>query len=127
MDYSLRQHLQSGKILIADGATGTMLMSAGLPAGAAPELWNVERPEQIIALHRAYLQAGSQIILTNTFGGSRIKLEKFGLGDRVRELNLAAVYLAKQASQGSVFVAGDIGPSGELMQPIGQLTYDTAL
>jgi 5-methyltetrahydrofolate--homocysteine methyltransferase len=127
MDQSLRQHLQSGKILIADGATGTMLMSAGLPAGAAPELWNVERPEQIIALHRAYLQAGSQIILTNTFGGSRIKLDKFGLGDRVHEFNLAAVSLAKQASQGSAFVAGDIGPSGELMQPMGPLTYEVAL
>jgi 5-methyltetrahydrofolate--homocysteine methyltransferase len=127
MDQSLRQLLQSGKILIADGATGTMLMSAGLPAGAAPELWNAERPEQILALHRAYLEAGSQIILTNTFGGSRIKLDKFGLGDRVRELNRVAVSLAKQASQGKAFVAGDIGPSGELMQPMGSLTYEVAL
>ena len=126
MDHSVRQHLQSGKLLIADGATGTMLMSAGLPAGAAPELWNVKRPEQIIALHRSYLQAGSQIILTNTFGGSRIKLDKFGLGGRVHELNLAAVSLAKQASQGLAYVAGDIGPSGELMQPMGSLTYEVA-
>jgi len=127
MEQSLRQYLQSGKLLIADGATGTMLMSAGLPAGAAPELWNVECPEQIIALHRAYLDAGSQVILTNTFGGSRIKLNKFGLGDRVHELNLAAVSLAKQASQGNAYVAGDIGPSGELMQPMGPLTYEIAL
>ena len=127
MEQPLREYLQSGQILIADGATGTMLMAAGLPAGAAPELWNVERPEQIIALHRAYLESGSQIILTNTFGGSRIKLEKFGLGDRVHDLNLAAVSLAVQASQGSAFVAGDIGPSGELMQPMGSLTYEVAL
>jgi 5-methyltetrahydrofolate--homocysteine methyltransferase len=121
MDLSLRQFLQSGSILIADGATGTMLMSAGLPAGAAPELWNVEHPDQIIALHLAYLEAGSQIILTNTFGGSRIKLDRFGLGERVRELNLAAVSLAKKASQGKAFVAGDIGPTGELMQPMGHI------
>jgi 5-methyltetrahydrofolate--homocysteine methyltransferase len=126
MDATLRQILQSGKVLIADGATGTMLMAAGLPAGSAPELWNVERPEQIIALHQAYLQAGSQIILTNTFGGSRIKLDKFGLGERVRELNLAADRLAQQASQGKAFVAGDIGPTGELMQPMGPLTPEAA-
>lgn len=127
MTLTLFQHLQSGSLLIADGATGTMLMSAGLPAGSAPELWNVERPDQIIALHHAYLEAGSQIILTNTFGGSRIKLDKFGLGERTRELNLAAVALAKQACQGQAYVAGDIGPSGELMQPMGMLTYDLAL
>lgn len=127
MEKTLQEHLQSGKLLIADGATGTMLMAAGLPAGAAPELWNVERPEQIIALHRAYLEAGSQIILTNTFGGSRIKLEKFGLGERTRELNLAAVDLARQASQGSAYVAGDIGPTGELMRPLGPLSYEAAL
>jgi 5-methyltetrahydrofolate--homocysteine methyltransferase len=127
MTPTLLQYLQSGSLLIADGATGTMLMSAGLPAGSAPELWNVEHPDQIIALHHAYLEAGSQIILTNTFGGSRIKLDKFGLGERARELNLAAVALAKQACQGRAFVAGDIGPTGELMQPMGALTYDLAL
>ncbi len=128
MEHDLRQTLQSGNLLIADGATGTMLMAAGLPPGSAPELWNVEQPEQILALHRAYLEAGSQIILTNTFGGSRIKLDKFGLGERTRELNLAAARLAKQASQErAAYVAGDIGPSGELMQPMGPLTYEVAL
>lgn len=126
MEQTLLETLQSGRLLIADGATGTLLMAAGLPAGAAPELWNVERPEQILALHRAYLEAGSQIILTNTFGGSRIKLDKFGLGERARELNLAAAALARQASQGRAYVAGDIGPTGELMQPMGALTYDAA-
>ena len=72
MEQTLSQYLQSGQVLIADGATGTMLMAAGLPPGAAPELWNIERPDQILALHRAYLEVGSQIILTNSFGGSRI-------------------------------------------------------
>lgn len=127
MEKTLLEHLQSGQLLIADGATGTMLMAAGLPPGSAPELWNMERPEQILALHRAYLEAGSQIILTNTFGGSRIKLDKFGLGERVAELNLAAARLARQASQGRAYVAGDIGPTGELMQPMGLLTYEAAL
>jgi methionine synthase I (cobalamin-dependent) len=127
MEQSLRQYLKTGNVLIADGATGTMLMAAGLPAGAAPELWNVEHPEQITALHSAYLGAGSQIILTNTFGGSRLKLDKFSLGERTQELNLAAASLARQASQGRAYVAGDIGPTGELMQPMGSLTYDMAL
>lgn len=127
MEQSLRQYLLTGNLLIADGATGTMLMAAGLPPGAAPELWNVEQPEQIITLHRAYLEAGSQVILTNTFGGSRVKLDKFSLGERTQELNLAAASLARQASQGGAYVAGDIGPSGELMQPMGPLTYDGAM
>ncbi len=127
MELSLREYLGQGKSLIADGATGTMLMAAGLPAGTAPELWNVEQPEKILALHRAYLQAGSQIILTNTFGGTRLKLAKVGLGERVRELNLAAAALAKQAAAGKAYVAGDVGPTGELMKPMGPLTYEQAL
>ena len=127
MEQTLNQYLQSGQVLIADGATGTMLMAAGLPPGAAPELWNIERPDQILALHRAYLEAGSQIILTNSFGGSRIKLEKFGLGERSVELNLAAASLAREACQGRAYVAGDIGPTGELMKPMGPLTYEAAV
>jgi methionine synthase I (cobalamin-dependent) len=127
MEYSLSQHLKSGRILIADGATGTMLMAAGLAPGAAPELWNVEQPEQILALHRLYLEAGSQIILTNSFGGSRLKLDKFGLGGRAVELNLAGAALARQASGDKAYVAGDIGPTGELMQPMGPLTYAAAV
>lgn len=126
MDLNLTDYLEAGKILVADGATGTMLMSAGLPPGMSPELWNVEQPEKIIALHRAYLEAGSQIILSNTFGGCSIKLGKVGIADRTRELNLAAGRLACQAAGGKAFVAGDIGPSGELMQPLGSLTYADA-
>lgn len=119
--------LAQGVSLIADGATGSMLMEAGLPPGTPPEAWNVERPEQVLALHRAYLEAGSQIILTNTFGGSRVKLDKFGVGDNVRELNIAATNLARQAAKGKAYVAGDIGPSGELMAPMGKLTLDLAV
>jgi 5-methyltetrahydrofolate--homocysteine methyltransferase len=123
---SLLDALKAGQVLLADGATGTMLMAAGLPAGSAPELWNAEQPEKILALHRAYLQAGSNIILTNTFGGSSIKLAKVGLGERAHELNLAAARLAVQAAAGKAYVAGDIGPTGELMKPMGLLTPEDA-
>ncbi len=127
MSKAVKERLQSGETLIADGATGTILMAAGLPAGTPPELWNVQRPEQILQLHRSYLDAGSQIILTNTFGGSRIKLATGGLGDRTRELNQAAVALAREAAGREAFVAGDIGPTGELMAPYGPLVYDRAV
>jgi 5-methyltetrahydrofolate--homocysteine methyltransferase len=121
------QALAEGQILIADGATGTMLMAAGLQPGTAPEVWNVDNPQAILALHRDYLAAGSNIILTNTFGGSRLKLEKFGLAERIVELNQAAAHLAKQAAAGQAYVAGDLGPTGELMSPLGSLTYETAV
>ena len=126
MDAQLKDYLAQGNLLIADGATGTMMMAAGLPAGAAPELWNVERPEQVLALYQAYLEAGSQIILTNTFGGSRLKLDKTGLAGRAYELNLAAARLARQAAGERAYVAGDIGPTGELMAPLGALTFEQA-
>jgi 5-methyltetrahydrofolate--homocysteine methyltransferase len=124
--------LEGGAVLVADGATGTMLQSMGLAAGAVPELWNIERPDAVRALHRAYLDAGSQVILTNTFGGSRIKLERAGgLGERTAELNRAAAALAAELAaervKRPVYVAGDIGPTGELMAPYGLLSYEEAV
>jgi 5-methyltetrahydrofolate--homocysteine methyltransferase len=127
MSKELKARLRAGETLIADGATGTILMAAGLPPGTPPELWNVQRPEQILQLHRSYLDSGSQIILTNTFGGSRIKLATGGLDDRTRELNQAAVALAREAAGTQAFVAGDIGPTGELMAPYGSLTFEKAV
>jgi len=127
MEADITVKLAQGILLIADGATGSMLMEAGLPPGSPPEVWNVEHPEQILALHTAYLEAGSQIILTNTFGGSRVKLGKFGVGESARDFNLSAARLARQAADGKAYVAGDIGPSGELMSPMGKLTYELAL
>lgn len=126
METSLKGYLASGRVLVADGATGTMLMAAGLPAGAAPEIWNIESPVQIMALHQTYLEAGSQIILSNSFGGSPIKLAKYGLAERAVELNHAAASLARQAAGDRAYVAGDIGPTGELMEPLGELTPDRA-
>jgi 5-methyltetrahydrofolate--homocysteine methyltransferase len=124
----LAAYLGEGKLLVADGATGTMLQAKGLPAGTAPELWNVERPEVVRENYRAYLDAGSQVFLTNSFGGSRIKLERAGgLGERVVELNRAAAALAKEEAAGQAYVAGDVGPTGELLAPYGLLSYEEAV
>jgi 5-methyltetrahydrofolate--homocysteine methyltransferase len=124
---TLRQRLSSERVLVADGATGTMLQAAGLPEGAAPESWNLTHPEKILDLHRAYLEAGSQIILTNSFGGSRFRLGKKGLEDKVREVNRAAAALAKEAAGQEAFVAASMGPTGELMKPLGTLSYVVAV
>jgi 5-methyltetrahydrofolate--homocysteine methyltransferase len=124
----LDQSLKQGNLLIADGATGTMLQSLGLPAGTAPELWNVERPDAVRTLYRSYLDAGSAVILTNTFGGSRPKLDRVGgFGGRCAELNRASARLAKEAARGEAYVAGDIGPTSELMEPFGLLSYQEAV
>jgi 5-methyltetrahydrofolate--homocysteine methyltransferase len=124
----LEQYLEQGNLLLADGATGTMLQSQGLSAGRAPELWNVEQPDAVRTLYRSYLDAGSGVILTNTFGGSRLKLERVGaLGERCVELNQAAARLAKECAGDGAYVAGDIGPTGELLEPYGLLSYEEAL
>lgn len=126
-DTQFRDALAQGHLLVADGAAGTLLMASGLPSGTPPDLWNVENPEAVISLHRAYVEAGSQIILTNTFGANRLKLQKSGLENRVAELNRAGVELARQASAGRAYVAGDLGPTGELMEPLGPLNFDAAV
>jgi 5-methyltetrahydrofolate--homocysteine methyltransferase len=127
MKRNLTQRLDHGEVLIADGATGTLLMAAGLELGQPPELWNVQRPDEVVNIHRAYLAAGSQVILTNSFGGNRVKLERAGVKGRVLELNRAAARLARQAAGEQAYVAGDIGPTGELMAPLGTLTFSDAV
>jgi methionine synthase I (cobalamin-dependent) len=121
------ERLGSGEILIADGATGTMLQAAGLPAGTPGEAWILERPEEIVRLHSAYLEAGSQILLTSTFGGTRARLKATGLDVQVTEINRRAAELTRQVAGDDVYVAGDIGPSGQMMVPIGSLTYEAAV
>lgn len=123
----LLAYLASGKVLLADGATGTMLQAARLPLGTPPERWNLDQPEKILALYRAYLDAGSQIILTNSFGGSRLKLVRAGAAEIAIEANRAAATLARRAAGDQAFVAGDIGPSGELLEPYGDLAYQDAV
>ena len=115
-------------VLASDGAMGTMLQERGLTDGGAPELWNVEKPEEIEAVLEAYAAAGAKFITTNTFGATRGRLELHGLADRVTELNQAGAAIARKVADRhpGCFVMGDIGPSGELMEPMGTLTPESA-
>ena len=125
---ALLETLQSGGHILGDGAMGTMLQDAGLTDGGAPELWNVEHPDRIEAILEAYAAAGSNLITTCTFGGTRPRLEMHDLGDRVFELNKAGAAVARTVADrhpGS-YVLGDVGPSGELMEPMGTLTPEDA-
>ena len=122
--------LSSGKVIVADGGMGTMLIARGLQRGTAPELWNVERPDEVRAIHRAYIEAGAQIILTNSFGGNRLRLELHGVSGRVAELNRAAARLARaeaDAAPQPVLVAGSMGPTGQMLAPMGTLPYGEAV
>jgi 5-methyltetrahydrofolate--homocysteine methyltransferase len=108
------------RVVLADGAMGTELQRAGLAQGACGELWNAEYPERVLAVHRAYVEAGADVLFTNTFGGCRLALERHGIGTRVRELNAAAVGLAREAfGVRPGFVVGDIGPFGGMLEPHG--------
>ena len=113
--------------VVFDGAMGTMLQEAGLEAGIASEAWNLENPEGVAAIHRSYLEAGARIVTTNTFGGSRPRLELQGLADQVEEINAAGARIAREvAAEFDALVAGDIGPTGELLEPMGILTPEEA-
>jgi 5-methyltetrahydrofolate--homocysteine methyltransferase len=121
--------LENGYFL-TDGAMGTMLFASGLEHGGAPELWNVEEPERVAAVHKAYIEAGSRLLLTNTFGGSRLRLNLHNLEKRVAELNIAAARNLRAAvvdSGVNALVAGDIGPSGGLLEPLGEMKYEDAV
>ena len=120
--------LDQGKTLISDGAMGTMLQEAGLTDGGAPELWNVEHPDKVAEILDSYAKNGANLLTTNTFGGTKPRLQMHQLEDRVFELNKAAAELAKKVASNypDCFVMGDIGPSGELMEPMGTLTIDQA-
>ncbi len=125
MSDSLSDLLDSKSWVFADGAMGTNLFELGLETGGSPELWNVEQPDRVASVHRGFIDAGADIVLSNTFGGSRYRLKLHGLEDRVAELNRAAVKTARgvaDAAGRAVVVAGDIGPSGELFEPLGTMT-----
>lgn len=115
-------------ILISDGAMGTMLQGKGLTDGGAPELWNVENPGAIEEVLEEYAAAGANLITTNTFGGTRGRLQMHGLEDRLFELNKAGAQIARKVADRhpGCFVMGDVGPSGELMEPMGTMTLDDA-
>ncbi len=121
------ERLNSAQILVLDGATGTNLQQRGLPTGTPSDLWVIDHPEAVQQLHRDFVQAGSDIILTNTFGSTRLHLERAGLGDRFEHTNQRAVELARQAVQGTaVLVGGSIGPLGEMLAPFGTLAESDA-
>lgn len=116
--------------LMADGATGTTLFNMGLTSGDAPELWNVDEQDKIRALYKGAVDAGSDIFLTNSFGGNASRLKLHGAEGRVHELNKAAAELGREVADASgrkVIVAGSVGPTGEIMEPMGSLTFDGAV
>jgi 5-methyltetrahydrofolate--homocysteine methyltransferase len=115
-------------ILIMDGAMGTMLQGSGmLKPGMAPEILNIEQPGLLVNIHKQYIEAGANIVETNTFGANRIKLKEFGLSQKTREINQAAARNARAAAQDNAFVAGDIGPTGKFLKPIGDLDFDESV
>ena len=112
---SILNKLTNNHILLSDGAWGTFLQATGLKPGECPELWNVTRRDDVIRIAKAYVEAGSDIIETNSFGGSIFKLSQYGLGDRVFELNKAAAEISREAAGNTVHVAGSVGPTGKML------------
>ncbi|HRY12297.1 MAG TPA: homocysteine S-methyltransferase family protein [Syntrophomonadaceae bacterium] len=112
------------RILVLDGAMGTMLQQKGMMPGQCPELFGIEHPEVLQEIHQQYAEAGAEIIETNTFGANRFKLAEYGLEDRVEEINAEAVRLARAAAKNKALVAGCIGPTGRLLRPMGNVNFD---
>jgi len=115
--------LAQQKILILDGATGSNLRKAGMPVGVCAEKWTLEHPEAILALQKAYVEAGSDIIYAPTFTANRVNLSGYGLEGQLKEINTELVKLSKQAADGRAFVAGDITTTGKILEPKGDMSY----
>lgn len=132
MNESFRNVIARGDMLVADGATGTNYQARGLARGQAPEEWLLQAPDKVTQLHRDFVQAGSNIILTNTFGATALRLAHAGLQDDAAQVNQRAAELAREAATSAadgqrVWVAGSIGPSGQLLEPFGTLTREEAV
>lgn len=126
---SIQSLLKERDYIITDGAMGTVLFTQGLEHGDPPEIWNIEHPERVAVVHQAYIDAGSQVLLTNTFGGNRLRLALHNVQDRAKEANLAAAALLRKIVEESgkeILVAGDMGPSGEVLAPYGELAFEDA-
>ena len=124
---SFTEALASRPWLLADGATGTNYFQMGLESGDAPEMWNFEHPDRVRDLHRRFIEAGADIVLTNTFGGNRHRLKLHNAQGQVREINMAAAKNARaeaDAAGRTVYVGGSIGPTGEIFQPVGAMSHE---
>ena len=115
--------IKNGEILVSDGAWGTFLQEKGLVPGECPELWNITRPDDVLDIANGYIKAGSDMIETNSFGGSSFKLKNYGLEDRAFEINKAAAAISRQAAGPDKFVLGSIGPTGKILM-MGEVTAE---
>ncbi len=113
--------------VILDGAMGTNLFMKGLTSGECPESWNIDNPKKIFEIHESFVDAGSDIIVTNTFGGNQFRLKLHQLESKVKELNFSGAQIARKSAGKKVFIAGSIGPSGEILEPLGDLQYELAV
>jgi 5-methyltetrahydrofolate--homocysteine methyltransferase len=115
MNMTILDEIKLNKILLSDGAWGTFLQAKGLKPGECPELWNITRRKDVLDIAESYLLAGSDMIETNSFGGSIFKLSQYGLGDRVSEINQAAAAISREAAGNNKHVAGSVGPTGKML------------
>jgi 5-methyltetrahydrofolate--homocysteine methyltransferase len=123
----LAELLGSDGPVLLDGGMGTLLQDSGLEDGEPGELWNLENQDAVRAAHAAYAEAGARVLTTNTFGGTRPRLDMHGLGDRLHEVNRNAARIARSvADEHGLLVAGDLGPTGELLAPLGTMTGEDA-
>ncbi len=130
MTNALTQLLETNDVILADGATGTNLFNVGLQSGDAPELWNVDAPQKIRGLYQGWVDAGSDLFLTNTFGGTAARLKLHDAQNRVSELNRIGAELGREIADKAgrtVVVAGSVGPTGEIMEPVGSLSHADAV
>jgi len=120
---TLREEIASGRVLVSDGGWGSFLVAAGLQPGECPELWNVTHPDVVKDIAKQYADAGADMVMTNSFGGTRIKLEAYGLSDRVSELNEAAARLSRAVAGDTRHVLASVGPTGKFLM-MGEVTED---
>ena len=114
--------IKAGKVLVSDGAWGTFLQQKGMKPGECPEEWNITHPDEVFDIAKSYIEAGADMIETNSFGGTKFKVEKYGLGDKVFELNKAAAEISRKAA-GDKFVLGSVGPTGKILM-MGDVTEE---
>lgn len=124
---SFVQYIDSRKSLLFDGAMGTMIIRHGLKRGTAPELWNIKNAHAIKSIHKRYIEAGADVITTNTFGGNPVRLSHFGLDGKTEDINKKGVEIARSAGKGKSLVCASVGPLGVLIKPLGEVNKRQAV